>query len=152
MMASILVLGPTVSSKGKENLDINEPANKCFKVRMWRKKSPRRRKGLGGQWRPSTGVVWRPNANVLQAPRSKQGCGSAELPQKFRDQSATPHAPIDESAPALEISSYTHYTPAHIAWRGDQVVEIHIMQPMQVHIPHKDSDCGPTYMYMYMLV
>ena len=62
------------------------------------------------------------NANVLQAPRSKQGCGSAELPQKFRDQSATPHAPIDESAPALEISSYfcPHTTHQHTL-RGEGI-------------------------------
>ena len=68
---AILVLGPTVFSKGKENLDINEPA-KCFKVRMEEEKRKEKRT-MATQLR----VVCWPNANVLQAACSKQGCGSA---------------------------------------------------------------------------
>ena len=51
MMASILVLGPTVSSKGKENLDINEPAAECFKVRMEGEKPTEEKRTIATQLR-----------------------------------------------------------------------------------------------------
>ena len=60
-MASILVLGPTVFSKGKENLDINEIQSPNGRRKAFEERGFARTMGVSD---PGRVVCW-PNANVL---------------------------------------------------------------------------------------